>query len=130
MMSTGATQRDLTRSPCLCLSQAGGGRRRAEVTRPAPDVRLPSAVSQPIGAATVAGSYALTVQVTAEDDPTNDASAVVALTVGSGRWLDMGVQPAEVEGREATFRITFVNRSHTPVPVRLAASDREDRLRF
>jgi hypothetical protein len=45
----------------------------------------------------VAGSYALTLQVTAEDDPTSHASTVVALTVGSGGWLDMGVQPAEVD---------------------------------
>jgi len=40
----------------------------------------------------VAGSYALSVQLTAEDDPTSYASAVVALTVGSGGWLDMDVQ--------------------------------------
>jgi hypothetical protein len=43
-------------------------------------------------AATVAGSCALSVQVTAEDDPTSYASAVVALTVGSGGRLDMDVQ--------------------------------------
>src|SRR5436305_391676 len=30
---------------------------------------------------------------------------------------------------EATFRITFVNRSPTPTPVQLLASDHEDRLR-
>jgi YVTN family beta-propeller protein len=41
----------------------------------------------------------------------------------------MDVQPAEVEGREATFHITFVNRSPTPTPVRLAIPDHEDRLR-
>jgi YVTN family beta-propeller protein len=82
------------------------------------------------GAAALAGSYALSVQVTAEDDPTNFASAVVALTVGSGAWLDMDVQPAEVEGREATFHITFVNRSPTPTPVRLALPDHADRLHF
>jgi YVTN family beta-propeller protein len=82
------------------------------------------------GAATLAGSYALSMQVTAQDDPTNYASAVVALTVGSGAWLDMDVQPAEVEGREAIFRITFVNRSPTPTPVRLAIPDHDDRLRF
>jgi YVTN family beta-propeller protein len=82
------------------------------------------------GAATVAGTYALTVQVTAEHAPNNYAAAVVALTVGSGGWLDLDVQPAEVEGREATFRLTFVNRSPTPIPVRLAIRDHEDRLRF
>jgi hypothetical protein len=81
------------------------------------------------GAATVVGNYALTVQITAEDAPTSYASAVVALTVGSGAWLDMGVQQAEVEGREATLHITSVNRSPTPTPVRLARPDQEDRLR-
>jgi hypothetical protein len=50
------------------------------------------------GAATAAGSYALTVQVTAEEDPTSSASAVVALTVGSGGWLDMEVQPRRWRG--------------------------------
>jgi hypothetical protein len=56
------------------------------------------------------------------------------LTVGalkvSTDELDMDVQPAEVEGHEATFRITFVNRSPTPIPVQLSASDHEDQLRF
>src|SRR2546421_185296 len=97
---------------------------------PSSHERVHLTVHPTAGAATLAGSYAITVHVTAEDDPTNHASTVVALTVDSGAWLDMSVQPAEVEGREATFRITFVNRSHTPVPVRLAASDREDRLSF
>jgi hypothetical protein len=51
------------------------------------------------GAATAASSYALTVPRTAEDDAASYASAVLALTVGNGGWLGMGVQPAEVEGR-------------------------------
>ena len=53
----------------------------------------------------------------------------MALTVSSGAWLDMGVQLAEVEGREATLHISSVNRSPTPTPVRLARPDQEDRLR-
>ncbi|HKO23829.1 MAG TPA: hypothetical protein VJY65_03705, partial [Chloroflexota bacterium] len=56
-------------------------------------------------------------------------ASTAALTVSTD-GLDMDVQPAEVEGPEATFRITFVNRLHTPIPVRLSASDHEDRLRF
>ena len=62
--------------------------------------RLHLTVHPTAGTATLAGSYAITVHVTAEDDPTSYASTVVALTVGSGGWVDMGVQPAEVEGRE------------------------------
>jgi hypothetical protein len=54
----------------------------------------------------------------------------VALTVGSGAWWDMGMQLAEVEGREATLPITSVNRSPMPTPVRLARPDQEDRLRL
>jgi hypothetical protein len=86
-------------------------------------------VHPPASPAAMAGRYTLAVHVRAAEDPAIQPSTVVALTVSTG-GLDMDVQPAEVEGCEATFRITFVNRSHTPTPVRLSASDHEDRLRF
>jgi hypothetical protein len=57
-------------------------------------------------------------------------SSVVALTVGTEGGLTMDVTPAAVEGREARFRITYLNLSHAPVAVALVAHDHENGLHF
>jgi hypothetical protein len=43
---------------------------------------------------------------------------------------DMSVQPTEVEGRAATFRLTYHNHSSAPAAVALTAQDRDEGLRF
>src|SRR5919199_789231 len=96
---------------------------------PAASAQVLLTVHPPARPVTIAGRYTLTVHVQAAEDPDLQTATAVALTVGTGE-LDMDVQPAEAEGREATFRITFVNRSPTPTPVRLSASDHENWLRF
>jgi hypothetical protein len=87
-------------------------------------------VQPPPGTATEAGSYALSVVVTSEDDPSIRLSAVVALTLNTADGLTMDVAPAAVEGREACFRITYLNLSHAPVAVALVAHDQDNGLHF
>jgi hypothetical protein len=67
---------------------------------------------------------------TAEDDPAAHEAAVVAPTRSTGSGVDMSVQPTEVEGRAATFRLTYRNHSPAPAAVALMAQDREEGLRF
>src|SRR5919199_3690984 len=95
---------------------------------PAASAQVLLTVHPPARPVTIAGRYTLTVHVQAAEDPDLQTATAVALTVSTGE-LDMDVQPAEAEGHEATLRITFVNRSSTPTPVQLSASDHEDRLR-
>src|SRR5437763_1045078 len=97
--------------------------------QPATSAQVVLTVHPPARPVTLAGRYTLTVQVRAAEGADRQTATAVALTVSTGE-LDMDVQPAEVEGPEATFRITFVNRSPTPTPVQLSASDHEERLRF
>jgi hypothetical protein len=77
--------------------------------------------------------------MTAEDDPAIHEAAVVAPTMSTGSGVDMSAQPAqvdmsvqptEVEGRAATFGLTYRNHSPAPISVALAAQDGEERLRF
>jgi hypothetical protein len=96
---------------------------------PAASVQVLLTVHPPARPVTIAGRYTLTVHVRAAEDPDLQTATAVALTMSTGE-LDMDVQPAEVQGPEATFRITLVNRSPTPTPVRLSAADQEDRLHF
>ena len=77
-----------------------------------------------------AGHYALTVQVTAEDDAAPPAAAAMALTVRTGSGVDMDVQPTEVAGRAATFRLTYHNHSPAPVALALLAHASEEGVRF
>jgi hypothetical protein len=96
--------------------------------QPATSARVLLTVHPPARPVSLAGRYTLTVHVRAAEEPDLQTATAVALMVSTGE-LDMDVQPAEVEGPEATFRITFVNRSPTPIPIRLSASGQEDRLR-
>ena len=68
--------------------------------------------------------------MTADDDPAIHAAAVVAPTRSTASGVDMSVQPTEVEGRAATFRLTYRNHSPAPVAIALLAHDSEERLRF
>src|SRR5438105_11227617 len=65
-----------------------------------------------------------------EDNPAIHTPAGSAVTGDSGGGLDMVVLPAAVEGRDAVFRIAFLNQSSAPTAVALAARDTEDGLRF
>ena len=87
-------------------------------------------VQPPRHTATVAGSYSLTVGVISEDDPNIWLSTTVPLTLNTADALTMDVAPPAVEGREARFRITYLNLSHAPVAVALVAHDNEHALRF
>jgi hypothetical protein len=86
------------------------------------------AVHLPAGATSASGRYAVTVQVTSEDDPTHRAWAGFVLIVDSGSGLDVDVQPAEATGRDATFQIAFLNQAPAPAVVALAARDSNDAL--
>jgi hypothetical protein len=68
--------------------------------------------------------------MTAEDDPAVHAAEVVAPTMSTGSGLDMSVQPTEVEGRAATFQLTYRNHSPEPITVALTAQDGDEGLRF
>jgi hypothetical protein len=68
--------------------------------------------------------------MTAEDDPAVHAAEVVAPTMSTGSGLDMSVQPTEVEGRAATFQLTYRNHSPVPITVALTAQDGDEGLRF
>ena len=88
--------------------------------------------------------------MTADDDPAIHAAAVVSPTMSTGSGLDMPVQPTdtdmdmpvqpmdmdmfvqptEVEGRTATFRLTYRNHSAAPISVALTAQDGEEGLGF
>src|SRR5436305_6294736 len=81
-----------------CVSLAPGAREQLHLL-----------LHPPAGTTTAAERYSLTVQVTSEDGLTIQASAVVALEVDGG-GLSMDVSPAEAEGRQATFRVTFLNQ--------------------
>src|SRR5207244_12768919 len=90
---------------------------------PAASAQVLLTVHPPASPVTMAGRYTLTVQVRAGEDPALPASAVVALTVGTG-GLDMGVQPAGAVGRKAVFGRPLLNPITLPVVVALAACDR------
>src|SRR5918911_2717464 len=77
-----------------------------------------------------AGSYSLTVGVISEDDPNTWLSTIVPLTLHTADGVTMDVAPPAVDGREARFRITYLNLSDAPVAVALVARDNEDALRF
>jgi hypothetical protein len=89
---------------------------------------------------TVAQDDPVTVQVTAEEDPAMQvtagddaappAAAAMALTVRTGSGVDMDVQPTEVAGRAATFRLTYHNHSPAPVALALLAHASEEGVRF
>lgn len=91
--------------------------------------RVQLTLHPPIGTATQAGSYPVNIQV-ASDDTTNQVTVAVTLLVTAVGRLSMDVLPAEHEGREAVFRVTFLNNSNSAATLNLAARDNEEGLRF
>jgi hypothetical protein len=50
--------------------------------------------------------------------------------VDAGGGLSIDVRPTEVEGRAATFQVTYLNGTNFPAAIALTARDAEDRVRF
>ncbi len=72
----------------------------------------------------------LVVWVRSEGDAAIHASAVVTLIVEDDAGLSMVVLPKEADGREATFYVTYHNRTRAPIGVMLTAHNDEGGLRF
>lgn len=87
-------------------------------------------VHPPAGPATSAGAYPITLTATSEDNPTMQVSTVCTLTVDAVGELRLGVRPAAVIGRKASYRVTIENRANAPATLDLLAWGAEEKLDF
>jgi len=85
-------------------------------------VRPPVTVA-PGAAGAGSSPWRLTLRATPDGDAPVPAVAHVALMVGAPAQLSLEFAPAEAEGREATFRATFVNPTAAPAALALLVDD-------
>lgn len=79
---------------------------------------------------TLAGSYPFEVHVASRVDPTQSATAASSLGIEAVGRLGVEVRPQVAQGRAATFRVTWQNRSNRAAAVALEARDAEQGLEY
>ncbi|MGH2347284.1 MAG: hypothetical protein ACRDG4_18815, partial [Chloroflexota bacterium] len=87
-------------------------------------------IHPPLGDATHAGTYPVTVQVASEDDPNGAASAGLTVVVTTAGSVSMSLAPRQAQGRSAIYDATFLNRSNADATMVLTADDDENVLDF